>query len=115
VWASYEGAPRANPQLPTTVTLEGRSQLVKGISSLLTGAQSIHQGFMPELELTGATTARGIWAMFDYVMLPTCEFKGWGHYNEEYVKEGKEWKMRRIHLTRLHTSEKFLYRGTRRE
>ena len=28
VWASYEGAPGANPQLPTTVTLEGRSQLV---------------------------------------------------------------------------------------
>ena len=108
VWASYEGAPRANPQLPTTVTLEGRAQLVKGVSSLLTGAKSVHQGFMPELELTSATTARGIWAMFDYVMLPTCEFKGWGHYHEDYVKEGTAWKITRIHLTRLHTSEKFL-------
>ena len=93
VWASDEGAPRANSRLPTTVTLEGRSQLVKGVSSLLSGAKSMHQGFTPELELTSATTARGVWAMFDYVMLPTCEFKGWGHYNEEYVKEGKEWKI----------------------
>ena len=108
VWASYEGAPRANSKLPTTATLQGRSQLVKGVGTLLTGAKSVHQGFMPELELTSPTTARGIWAMFDYVMLPTCEFKGWGHYHEEYVKEGNDWKIKRIHLTRLHTEEKFL-------
>ena len=63
---------------------------------------------MPELELTSETTARGIWAMFDYVLLPTCEFKGWSHHHEEYVKEDQEWKFRRIYLTRLHTSEKFL-------
>ena len=30
------------------------------------------------------------------------------HYHEEYVKQGAEWKMKRIHLTRLHISEKFL-------
>jgi hypothetical protein len=108
VSASYEGVPRANSGLPLDVALTGRAELVKGVSSLLTGAKSIHQGFMPELELTSATTARGIWAMFDYVMLPTCHFKGWGHYHEEYVKEGAAWRIKRIHLTRLHTSETFL-------
>ncbi|HVA41651.1 MAG TPA: nuclear transport factor 2 family protein [Candidatus Binataceae bacterium] len=106
--ASYEGAPRANSELPDVVGLEGRAQLVKGVRTLLTGAKSVHQGFMPELELTSATTARGIWAMFDHVMLPTCDFKGWGHYHEEYVKEGVVWRIKRIHLTRLHTSEAFL-------
>lgn len=108
VWASYEGVPRANSKLPDVVTLKGRAELVKGVKSLLTGAKSVHQGFMPELELTSATTARGIWAMFDYVMLPTCDFKGWGHYHEEYVKDGTGWKIKRLHLTRLHTSETFI-------
>jgi hypothetical protein len=108
VSATYEGAPRANPELPDVVGLKGRAELVKGVSTLLTTAKSVHQGFMPELELTSATTARGIWAMFDYVMLPTCDFKGWGHYHEEYVKEGAAWKIKKIYLTRLHTSETFL-------
>ena len=106
--ALYEGAPRANPDLPTEIGCEGREVLVDGIRTLMTGAQSIHQGFMPELELTGATTARGIWAMFDYVMLPTCHFKGWGHYHEEYVKEDGAWRMKKIYLPRLHTEENFL-------
>ena len=108
VSAFYEGAPRANPELPVDVRCEGRAELIKGVSTLMRGAKSIHQGFMPELELTSATTARGIWAMFDYVMLPTCHFEGWGHYHEEYVKEGAAWKMKKIHLTRLYTREKFL-------
>jgi hypothetical protein len=108
VSAMYEGAPRAKPELPDVVGLKGRAELVKGVSTLLASAKSVHQGFMPELELTSATTARGIWAMFDYVMLPTCDFKGWGHYHEEYVKEGGAWKIKKIYLTRLHTSETFL-------
>jgi hypothetical protein len=108
VSALYEGVPRADPKLPLDVGCEGRDALLKGVSSLLTTGKSIHQGFMPELELTSATTARGVWAMFDYVMLPTCHFKGWGHYHEEYVKEGAAWKIKKIHLTRLHTLEEFL-------
>jgi len=41
-------------------------------------------------------------------MLSTCDFKDWGHYHEDYVKEGAAWKTRRVHLTRLHVSETFL-------
>ncbi|MEX2479421.1 MAG: nuclear transport factor 2 family protein [Gammaproteobacteria bacterium] len=108
VSAFYEGVPRAQSDLPVDIGCEGRDALIRGVSTLMTGAQSIHQGFMPELELTGKTSARGIWAMFDYVMLPTCHFKGWGHYHEDYVKEGEEWKIKKIHLTRLHTEENFL-------
>jgi 3-phenylpropionate/cinnamic acid dioxygenase small subunit len=108
VSAFYEGAPRASADLPTEIGCEGRDALIEGVSTLLTGATSMHQGFMPEIELTSATTARAIWSMYDYVRLPTCNFQGWGHYHEEYVKEGDQWKIRKIHLTRLHTEEEWV-------
>ena len=106
--AMYEGAPRASVELPTEIGCEGRDALIEGVSTLLTGAHSMHQGFMPEIELTSATTARAIWSMFDYVRLPTCNFRGWGHYHEDYVKQGGEWKIHKIHLTRLHTEEEWV-------
>ncbi len=108
VSAVYEGAPRASEDLPRDIKIEGRDALVDGIRTLMTGAKSIHQGYMPEIELTGPTTARGVWSMFDDVRLPTCNFKGWGHYHEDYVKEDGRWKMKKIHLTRLHTEEEWL-------
>ena len=74
----------------------------------MTGAQSIHQGYMPEIELTSATTATGIWSMYDQVRLPTCIFEGWGHYSETYIKENGAWKIKSIHLTRLHTEENWI-------
>ncbi|MEM7541940.1 MAG: nuclear transport factor 2 family protein [Pseudomonadota bacterium] len=103
--ATYEGAPRKSPQAPTTIGCEGKQALIDGVSALMTGAKSMHQGFMPELELTSATTAKGIWAMYDYVRLPECAFQGWGHYHEDYVKEDGQWKLKKIYLTRLHTEE----------
>ena len=108
VSAMYEGAPRASADLSTDIGCEGRDALIEGVSTLLTGAKSMHQGFMPEIELTSATTARAIWSMFDYVRLPTCNFKGWGHYHEDYVKQDGEWRIRKIHLTRLHTEEEWV-------
>ena len=108
VFARYEGVPRASDDLPLDIEINGCADLVEGVKSLMTGAQSIHQGFMPEIELTGADTAKAIWSMFDYVMLPTCHFNGWGHYHEDYVKVNGAWRIKRIHLTRLHTQENFL-------
>ncbi len=105
VTARYEGVPRASKDLPVDIEISGRDDLVAGVKSLMTGAQSIHQGYMPEIELTGAGSARAIWSMYDYVMLPSCHFQGWGHYHETYVKENGEWRIKSIHLTRLHTQE----------
>jgi hypothetical protein len=81
-----------------------RDELVSTNRELLADVVTVHQGHSPELELTGATTARGIWAMYDRVELPGAEFEGWGHYHEEYVKQGGDWKIARIHLTRLKIS-----------
>ena len=61
-----------------------------------------------EIEILSDEKATGIWAMFDYVRLPTCNFKGWGHYHEVYVRSSEGWKIEKIHLTRLHTEEEWV-------
>jgi hypothetical protein len=81
---------------------EGRATLVAQISTTLAPAVTVHHGHMPEIELTSPSTATGIWAMFDYVRLPGLTFKGYGHYEEEYVKEDGKWKIKTLRLTRLH-------------
>jgi hypothetical protein len=61
---------------------------------------------MPEIEITGDDTARGIWAMFDYVEWPEQDGRrvglhGYGHYLEEYVREDGAWYIARSRLERL--------------
>ena len=48
----------------------GREAIVAFVSSALTGARTVHHGHMPEIEITGPDSARGAWAMFDYVEWP---------------------------------------------
>lgn len=81
---------------------EGRAAVVKSVRDFMADAVSAHQGFMPEITLTGPTTAKGIWAMFDMVRKPATTLHGYGHYEEEYVKEGGDWKIKSLLLTRLH-------------
>jgi hypothetical protein len=62
---------------------------------------------MPEIEVTGADTARGVWAMFDFVEWPPAAtgervgLNGYGHYLEEYAREDGEWRIARTRLERL--------------
>lgn len=67
----------------------------------LANAVTVHHGHMPEIELLSPTTATGIWAMFDYVEMPQMTLRGYGHYEEEYVKEAGQWKIKSLRLTRL--------------
>ncbi len=80
---------------------EGKKGIIEGLRSVLANAVTVHHGHMPEIEITGDTTARGIWAMSDYVEMPGLTLKGYGHYEEEYVKNDGRWKIRRLKLTRL--------------
>ena len=108
VHAIYEGAPRHSADDPRDIMIQGCDKLVEGVQTLMKGAQSIHRGFMPELKMISNDQAEGVWSMFDYVMLPTCHFKGWGHYFEEYQKTNGQWQIKKIHLTRLHTEETWI-------
>ena len=61
-----------------------------------------HQVHAPEIELTSATTARGIWALEDVVRLaPGVNLRGYGHYHETYEKLEGQWQITSSKLTRL--------------
>ncbi len=84
----------------------GRQEIVANVSGALVGTVTTHHGHMPEIEITGDGTARGVWAMFDYVEWSQGDgartgLKGYGHYLEEYVREDGEWRIARIRLERL--------------
>lgn len=87
----------------------GPDEFVAGVRGLLDDVLSVHQGAMPAISLTGPDTARGVWAMFDWL-----EFKpghpfheglphriGYGHYEEDYRRDAGEWKISFLRLTRL--------------
>lgn len=85
----------------------GRDAIVAAVSKALRHTRSVHHGHMPEIEVTGPGTARGTWAMFDFVEWTRPEsderagLVGYGHYVEEYVREGGEWRIARSRLERL--------------
>lgn len=66
-------------------------------------AVSVHQGHMPEIEILDGNTARGIWALFDWVDRPQMwAFQGFGHYYDEYHKgvDG-QWRIALMRITRI--------------
>lgn len=103
VTAVYHGVPGSHRSDGLTqLTCNGRADLVGTVSGFLSKGISVHHGHMPEIEVTSPTTARGIWAMVDYLRMPQFILKGYGHYEEDYVKENGKWKIKTILLTRLH-------------
>ena len=92
--------------LPGAAPVRGRVAVVATVSQALAEARTVHHGHMPEIELLSATTARGTWAMHDVVeiRLPdgtTRGFRGFGHYFEEYSKDGEHWRIASLELRRL--------------
>jgi hypothetical protein len=70
-------------------------------------AVSVHQGHMPEIEILDETSARGIWALFDWVARPRGRaFQGFGHYYEEYRKgPDGQWRISLMRISRLRRDE----------
>ena len=64
--------------------------------------QSVHQGHMPEIELTSPTTAAGIWSFEDYNLWEDgTQNHGWGHYTETYEKSDGRWRIKTLKLSYL--------------
>lgn len=68
----------------------------------LTLVQSVHHGHMPEIELTSATSATGVWALEDFnIWQDGTQNHGWGHYLETYEKQGGRWYIKTMALSYL--------------
>lgn len=62
-----------------------------------------HQGHHPEIEITSATTATGIWYMDDtvHILEHNMKVRGNGIYWDEYVKVDGQWKFQHTGYERV--------------
>ncbi len=82
----------------------GRKALIQWLSEILlenSNVISTHRGHQPEIEMTSDTTARALWALDDCIRRPSTEMRGWGYYEDEYVKEKDGWRIKSVKLTRI--------------
>lgn len=96
------------PMRDESLLTEGAAVYVAKLVPTLQHLVTVHHGHMPEIEITSATTATGIWAMEDKLWVPEgspLPFKvlhGYGHYHETYVRLDGRWRIKTIRLSRLH-------------
>ncbi|OMC19549.1 nuclear transport factor 2 family protein [Mycobacterium colombiense] len=89
----------ADPQ--TAAPIEGVDNFVPMVMGGLENVATKHHCHTPELTLTSATTATGIWAMEDLLIFGDGrELYGAGHYHETYEKRDGSWRIKSLHLTR---------------
>jgi len=83
--------------------VSGADEFMAFLQEALGEATTVHQGHMPEIDVTSDTTATGIWALNDIVIFPTgVRLDGYGHYHESYEKVDGAWRIKSLRLTRLH-------------
>ncbi len=104
-WESYAGLFAADVVFDTSGAggerITGRADFVRYVSNLGI-VQSVHQGHMPEIELTGESTASGVWALEDYnIYQDGSQSHGWGHYLETYEKIDGRWHIKTSSLSYL--------------
>ena len=85
---------------------QGRAAILDFLRTAM-GAPSFlssHRVHHPEIELTGPTTAKGIWALDDVVIETEAKLtiRGAAFYHDEYVKLGGEWKIAKTGYKRIY-------------
>ena len=86
-------------------TFDGTEPFFAMLEPTLQDVVTVHHGHTPEIEITSATTATGIWAMEDHLRFPAggpvSELHGYGHYYETYAKLDGGWRIQSLKLVRL--------------
>jgi uncharacterized protein (TIGR02246 family) len=90
--------------------ITGVAAILEQVRYAVDHAATCHQVHSPEITLTGPDKAEGVWAMQDRVvwqphMSPVpgvASITGYGQYHERYRREGSDWKIAALTLTRFH-------------
>jgi hypothetical protein len=84
-------------------TIAGRDAVVDSVAGAMEGGTSFHHVHAPEIAITGADTATGVWALRDVTKLPgdgtPIVFRGAGYYAEDYVRTDQGWRVQRNVVT----------------
>ena len=102
--------------------IHGPDSFVRRVQELIHPGTSVHHGHMPEITITGADTAQGVWSMLDYVEVDPDErgrrgVVGLGHYYDEFVRTGEGWRisswaLRRTRVVRIADGGQLLLSAT---
>lgn len=71
------------------------------------GMVGVHHGHHPEIDRTSATTARGSWALYNYLFNATTKrgVRIGAFYHDEYVKVDGAWKIKHTGYTYVFREE----------
>jgi hypothetical protein len=98
------------------IELQGREQIAQTINSSVGEATAIHHLFSYEIQLDNESTAKGVFAMEDYLIRPESQKRthettgtlpdfrtmhGFGHYHASFVKTGGSWQIEKLVQTRV--------------
>lgn len=85
--------------------IRGRDEIAAFVRGAIHDVTTVHHGHTPEIEITSATTATGVWAMEDNLRwpdgAPIRSLHGFGHYHETYEQVDGQWFIASTKLTRL--------------
>ncbi len=111
-WDDYEAMHAADHVSETYAGGEpaiGAKANTARLAKVLGHITSVHHAHTPEITITSATTAEGVWAMEDMLWWNDGEkelhLHGYGHYHEEYRKEDGRWLISYRTLTRLRVDQ----------
>ena len=106
-WADYEAmhAPDHVSDSYGGAPAVGAKANAERLAQVLGHITSVHHAHTPELTISSATTAEGVWAMEDMLFWKQGSedhwLHGFGHYHERYRKDAEGWRFVYRKLTRI--------------
>ncbi len=85
----------------TLTPIDGLDAFVAYARQGLQNTISAHHGYMPEIDILTADSAKAIWAMDDLLVRPNWRLHGYGHYHEAYRRTPGGWRIASWKLTRM--------------